>query len=38
MKKIIVAIDGSENSMKALDRAIETTKKETATLIVVNVA
>lgn len=38
MKKIIVAIDGSADSMKALDRAIDTTKREAATLIVLNVA
>lgn len=38
MKKVIVTTDGSADSEKAIDRVIETTKKNGAEVIVVNVA
>ena len=38
IKKILVAVDGSENSVKALDFALEMCEKYTATLTIVNVS
>jgi nucleotide-binding universal stress UspA family protein len=38
MKKVIVATDGSPDADKAINRAIETAKKEAVEIIVVNVA
>lgn len=38
MKKIVVATDGSADADRAVDRALEISKKENAEVIVVNVA